>query len=111
MKVIAIGDKSANDELFDFYGKKCNSIFLLNYGFIEKGNKANKYIFKVTFDDKFLLSKEKISLVTRLSEDNILVFAISQDFESSYFEEFMSFIRFCMIKNSTELTALKVRIP
>lgn len=100
----------ANNELFDSYGKKCNSRFLLNYGFIEEDNDANEYIFKINFTDwEFPLSEEKIELVPQLI-DNVLVFKISRDFESSKFEELMSFIRFSMIENPLDLKALRVRI-
>ena len=107
-KIEAYGDCVANAELFDSYGKKCNSRFLLNYGFIEEDNDANEYIFKLNFDDEYPLAEEKIDYVPQL-EDNILRFKISKDFESNNFDEFMSFIRFCMIDNIIEFQSLKVR--
>ena len=34
-------DISRNDQLFDSYGAKCNSRYLLNYGFTCEDNKGN----------------------------------------------------------------------
>jgi histone-lysine N-methyltransferase SETD3 len=106
-KIEAYGDCVANAELFDSYGKKCNSRFLLNYGFIEEDNDANEYMFTINFDESYPLYEEKIEYTPQL-ETNVLKFKISKDFESSNFEEFMSFIRFCMIDDVNELNFLFV---
>lgn len=45
--------------MYDSYGKKCNSRFLLNYGFYNEENDANEVPIEVgiSFDDPLLLSK------------------------------------------------------
>jgi protein-histidine N-methyltransferase len=35
------------EQIYDSYGKKCNSRFLLNYGFINLNNDANEYPYRV----------------------------------------------------------------
>jgi histone-lysine N-methyltransferase SETD3 len=37
----ALEDIEENQEVFDSYGKKCNSRFLLNYGFVCENNESN----------------------------------------------------------------------
>mmetsp|Transcript_34560 Transcript_34560/g.6225 ORF Transcript_34560/g.6225 Transcript_34560/m.6225 type:complete len:93 (+) Transcript_34560:1036-1314(+) len=43
----SIEDIPRGEEVMDSYGKKCNSRFLLNYGFIVRNNDANEYPFKL----------------------------------------------------------------
>lgn len=40
----SLEDISPGDEVFDSYGKKCNSRFLLNYGFVLAENLANEVV-------------------------------------------------------------------
>ena len=37
--------------MYDSYGKKCNTRFLLNYGFINLENDANEYPITVKMED------------------------------------------------------------
>lgn len=60
-KIEAYGDCEANSELFDSYGKKCNSRFLLNYGFIEEDNDANEFVFSIDLDQEMPLYDEKMN--------------------------------------------------
>ena len=66
----ACEDIKRGDQVFDSYGKKCNTRFLLNYGFINLDNDANEYPFtvKMADDDQFATQKQEIlntSLVQR----------------------------------------------
>ena len=47
----ACEDIKRGDQVFDSYGKKCNTRFLLNYGFINLDNDANEYPFTVKMAD------------------------------------------------------------
>jgi len=48
------------EQLYDSYGKKCNSRFFLNYGFIADGNDGNEVLVKVPYDkDDPLYQKKK----------------------------------------------------
>lgn len=60
-KIEAYGDCEANSELFDSYGKKCNSRFLLNYGFIEEDNDANEFVFSIDLGQEMPLYDEKMN--------------------------------------------------
>ena len=58
----ALEDIKRGEQVFDSYGKKCNTRFLLNYGFINLDNDANEYPFtiKMATDDKFATQKREI---------------------------------------------------
>jgi histone-lysine N-methyltransferase SETD3 len=43
-------DIKRGEEVMDSYGKKCNSRFLLNYGFIVLNNDANEYPLRLACD-------------------------------------------------------------
>ena len=51
----ALEDIKRGEQVYDSYGKKCNTRFLLNYGFINLNNDANEYPFTVRMspDDVF----------------------------------------------------------
>ena len=51
----ALEDIKRGEQVYDSYGKKCNTRFLLNYGFINLNNDANEYPIqlKMDADDKF----------------------------------------------------------
>ena len=46
----ALEDIKRGDQIYDSYGKKCNTRFLLNYGFINLNNDANEYPLNVELD-------------------------------------------------------------
>ena len=48
----ALEDIPKGNEVFDSYGRKCNSRFLLNYGFIVENNDSNEFPFMVKFTEK-----------------------------------------------------------
>ena len=106
-QIEAYGDCAANSELFDSYGKKCNSRFLLNYGFIEEDNDANEFSFVIDFDSSFPLYKEKQDYSPQLNSHNFR-FKLSKDFDSNKLIELMSFIRFCLIDDPVKLKILIV---
>lgn len=55
-------DIKRGEQVFDSYGKKCNTRFLLNYGFINLDNDANEFPFtcKLQDDDQFAQQKCEI---------------------------------------------------
>ena len=108
-KIEAFGSCKANSELFDSYGKKCNSRFLLNYGFIEEDNDANEYEFIINFESSLPLYQQKISLIPQL-ENYRISFKISRDFERQRFFEFISFIRFLVIDTLEDLKSIIVSL-
>ena len=58
----ALEDIKRGEQVYDSYGKKCNTRFLLNYGFINLDNDANEYPFtiKMADDDPFAQQKMEI---------------------------------------------------
>lgn len=107
-KIEAFGDIEAGSELFDSYGKKCNSRFLLNYGFIEDDNDANEFTFVIDFDDTFPLYKEKVAMIPKI-ENYCMKIKVDKDFEKKTFFEFISFLRFVLIDNTKELKEIYVK--
>ena len=47
----ACEDIERGDQIYDSYGKKCNTRFLLNYGFINLNNDGNEFPFKIALDE------------------------------------------------------------
>lgn len=45
----AMEDIKRGEQVYDSYGKKCNSRFLLNYGFINLNNDANEVPLKISY--------------------------------------------------------------
>lgn len=86
----ALENINRGEEVLDSYGKKCNSRFLLNYGFINRNNDANEYPFKVKLyeDDEHLNMKR--SLMGCLSQ----TFRLQVELNETVFNEFLGTIRF-----------------
>ena len=47
----ALEDIKRGDQIYDSYGKKCNTRFLLNYGFINLDNDANEFPLTIELDN------------------------------------------------------------
>lgn len=92
--------------VYDSYGRKCNSRFLLNYGFIVEGNDANEVAVKVSFmeNDEFLKMKEAIMD----QRNHVKTFRIMANLEESVNKDFFGFIRFVVIDDEKLLNVLKV---
>ena len=60
--ITALEDIKRGEQVYDSYGKKCNTRFLLNYGFINLNNDANEYplCVKMADDDQFAQQKMEI---------------------------------------------------
>jgi len=95
-------------EVFDSYGVKSNSRFLLNYGFVEPQNVFNEYEFGLKFDSRFPLYTQKIWMFPNL-KNAFIGFKLTQNYDSESFSEFMGFLRFAAIKDEEELDFVKVR--
>ena len=46
----ALDDIKRGEQVYDSYGKKCNTRFLLNYGFINPNNDGDEFPFKIALD-------------------------------------------------------------
>jgi len=87
----AMEDIERGLEVMDSYGKKCNSRFLLNYGFIVRNNDANEYPFKCKLreDDPNLMTKRNL-IDGSLSQ----TFRVQADEKENVFNDFLGFLRF-----------------
>ncbi|CAD8163405.1 unnamed protein product [Paramecium octaurelia] len=91
--------------IFDSYGSKCNSRFLLNYGFVVDDNNANEVNLMVEPDGTIPL----IQLKEGLSRETFQFpksFRLVIDPNDVSFSDFMSFIRFILIKEEQECVNL-----
>lgn len=68
--VNSVIDRPAGIEIFDSYGIKCNSRFLLNYGFVEQFNQSTTFVFKVVINDLIPLYNEKIEIYPHLANSS-----------------------------------------
>ena len=87
-----IEDVKRGEQVYDSYGKKCNSRFFLNYGFINLNNDANEVPLKVYYNIDDQLKQVKQDLIKDNSE--FKKFRVVENFEDKIMHEFMSWIRF-----------------
>jgi len=89
----ALEDIKRGDQVYDSYGKKCNTRFLLNYGFINLDNDANEYPFPVRMaeDDKFATQKMELLNGQMVQYKT---FRVQVNFEESIMSRFISYMRF-----------------
>lgn len=88
----ALKDIGRNEQVYDSYGKKCNSRFFLNYGFIVENNDGNEVPLKIFYpesDDKKDMKKEMIS-----DHSDFKKFRVTDNFNEGSMHEFMSWMRF-----------------
>lgn len=91
--------------IFDSYGRKCNSRFLLNYGFVVEDNDANEVQIAVQIDLTDPLLNLKQDLIRDCLQGTKL-FKIGVETEESNVMEFMSYCRFLSITKAEELEYL-----
>ena len=91
----------AGDEVFDSYGKKCNSRFLLNYGFIVEQNDSNEYPFTIEMNEKVDYFDLKIQFLP--NKEFKKIFRVQKSFEENVVLEFMSYIRFICFNEEKHL--------
>ena len=59
----SLEDVKRGEQVYDSYGKKCNTRFLLNYGFINLNNDANEYPLKISLADDDKYATQKVELI------------------------------------------------
>jgi len=110
--VSAISDIKKSNEVFDSYGRKCNSRFLLNYGFTIENNEDNEYKINLELDETcplyaekkkefIVINPKKFVLSKNLNEKNVLNFFAFMRYlvyEKNDFK-FMNFNNFISIDN------------
>ena len=95
------------EQIYDSYGKKCNSRFFLHYGFIVLENDGNEVAVKVNYnkEDPLLTFKERF-----MGEKmEMKTFRIMANFEENNVLEFFGFIRFVELAEKESLLRLYVK--
>ena|ERR1700689_2212888 len=85
-------DIKRGEEVYDSYGKKCNSRFLLNYGFINLNNDANEFPFKIYYNLEDPLVNVKKEMINDLAD--FKKFRVVDNLEDKIMHEFLSWLRF-----------------
>lgn len=88
----ALKEIKRNEQVFDSYGKKCNSRFFLNYGFIVENNDANEVPIRIYYPE----SDEKKAMKQEMTNDmsEFKKFRVTDNFNDNIMHEFMSWLRF-----------------
>lgn len=86
----ATDDIKRGQQVYDSYGKKCNTRFLLNYGFINLNNDANEFplVVRIKPDDPTFADKYK------MIKEDCRTFRVMTDFCEPVMAKFLSFLRF-----------------
>jgi histone-lysine N-methyltransferase SETD3 len=91
----AIEDIWIGQEIFDSYGKKTNSRFLLNYGFSLENNDMGEYPLTIFFNSEYPLFSIKKKLFKN-EYDFIKTFNLNNKFQESQILELISYLRFLL---------------
>ena len=98
--ISAIENIEPGYELYDSYGKKCNSRFLLNYGFTLENNEDNEYKLSITLAENSYKYKEKSAI---LKNSITKKFTLRKDLEDTQATLLFSFLRFVCFDGDTNL--------
>jgi protein-histidine N-methyltransferase len=102
----SMGDIDPGLELFDSYGKKCNSRFFLNYGFLEDHNDSNEYLFTLELSESTCPGyAKKIKMHSLLEYLPKLKLLCCMDYED---ESLIKGMRFWLAESDDEISLLEV---
>ena len=102
----AIEDINAGDEIYDSYGKKCNSRFFLNYGFIVEKNENNEFPFYIELTTDVVNYEFKFQLID--TKTSVKTFRLPMNLEECIVKDFFSFLRFIYYEDGAD-TLLEVK--
>ena len=102
----AIEDINAGDEIYDSYGKKCNSRFFLNYGFIVEKNENNEYPFTIELSTDVVNYEFKFQLID--TKTSVKTFRLPMNLDECIVKDFLSFLRFIYYEDGAD-TLLEVK--
>ena len=100
----ALEDIPRGVNIMDSYGKKCNSRFLLNYGFIVENNDANEYPFKMELDPDDPLFSVKYQLIQYCADYKSI--RCMCDITNANLHQAFGFIRFLELKDASAIPNL-----
>jgi len=96
-----------NEEVFDSYGRKCNSRFFVNYGFVPEHNEDNEAILTFAMDNQDDLYTRKARL-TNIPPEQAFQIPIQYEDLNNKVKQAFSYARF-LAANASELTRLEKR--
>lgn len=104
----ALDNIKENQEIFDSYGKKCNSRFFLNYGFIVDNNESNEYPLYLELPKSSDLYSIKAKLIdnifTNTSKNyNKKLFKLQKGIDNPVFYNLISFLRFVYFEGKIDV--------
>ncbi|MCQ2818149.1 MAG: SET domain-containing protein-lysine N-methyltransferase [archaeon] len=101
--ISALTDISQGEEVYDSYGQKSNSRFLLYYGFCLEDNEINEYRLTINFPDNIPMYSIKRQLIESEFDFTSRKFNLVDNiFESDLFE-LLSYLRFLLFDGDIEL--------
>lgn len=100
----ACDDIPRGAQVYDSYGKKCNSRFFLNYGFINPDNDANEVPLVVHLDSADPGFKIKIKLINE--QRPFQKFRVVDNLEEKVMSEFLSWLRYVEFRGDLALLYL-----
>ena len=86
----ATDDIKRGQQVYDSYGKKCNTRFLLNYGFINMNNDANEFPLVVRLKPTNPFFEPKCKMI----REDCRTFRVQVDFQEAVMIKFLAFMRF-----------------
>jgi len=93
-----VSNVKKGQEVFDSYGIKCNSRFLLNYGFTVENNEDNEFKIILSLNESTPLFKEKITFLG--GKNYTKKFSLVINNAESKITPFFSFLRFIFYNKS-----------
>ena len=88
----ALDDIKRGEQVYDSYGKKCNSRFFLNYGFINLDNDADEYPIKIYYNPDDKMKQIKQDMIKDHSE--FKKFRVVDNLNERIMHEMLSWLRF-----------------
>lgn len=101
----ALEDIPRGDQIYDSYGKKCNTRFLLNYGFINLNNDGNEYPFRLQMDQAQTSYPLKYAMLGQALSRR--TYRVMTEFDEETTCKLMSWLRFCECEQPSDFDNLK----
>lgn len=90
----------AHQQVYDSYGRKCNSRFFVNYGFSLAENEDNQVVLHLELPEKDPLYATKLRVLGGYKAAGRRKFQIPCDYKEKVTKEAYSFLRFCHASES-----------
>jgi len=100
--IVSIRAMVPGEQIFDSYGRKCNSRFFVNYGFSLEENEDNEAVFTLDIPEADPLYHNKLALLGRNTSGVSREFQVPANPRDSKFKEMISFARFA-VANEKEM--------